>query len=217
MGMFDGDWGLRPQAQPAEPEPQPMSDMTPADPEPQPMGTPAEEPQAASDVTPADPQPQTADPQPQAAPAPKASGGKPARRPKPANPWTLERVAQARRVLEALADPTALGVAARAVGMDGSEPDRIALACLRGELAAPLGFLVRVRDEASAMRRGRILYDMANTDSKTLRAAARLMTALDPSLSDAIRPQGGNVMDLAEAMGERVDALDLDPIRALVE
>ena len=208
MGMFDGDWGLRPQAQPAEPEPQPASDVTPAD--PQPMETPAGEPQPASDVTPADPQPQ-------AAPAPKASGGKPARRPKPANPWTLERVAQARRVLEALADPTALGVAARAVGMDGSEPDRIALACLRGELAAPLGFLVRVRDEASAMRRGRILYDMANTDSRTLRAAARLMTALDPSLSDAIRPQGGNVMDLAEAMGERVDALDLDPICALVE
>lgn len=214
MGMFDGDWGLRPQAQPAEPEPQQVEEPI------------AEEPQGVFDAAPAEPEPAPAEPEaaapePQAAPepkpVPKASGSKTVRKPKPASPWTLERVAQARRVLDALSDPSGLEVAARAVGVDASEPDRIALACLKGELAAPLGLLVRVRDEASVMRRGRILFDMAESDSKTLRAAARLMTALDPSLSDAIRPQGGNVMDLAEAMGERVDMLDLDPIRALSE
>ncbi|MBT1161851.1 hypothetical protein [Bifidobacterium sp. SO1] len=180
----------------------PSFDTTP-EPESQPVVQPEPEPAAESE----------------AKPKAGAKRGKPARRPaKGAGfQWSADRIRQARSAFDAVADPTAAHVVATVANVPEDDPDRIALAVLKGTVAGPASLLVRAHDEQDAVKRTILLVGVLEKDNTLIRQTARVALALDAGLEDRLKPQGGSPMELATVLAQSANGLNVDPIRRLGE
>lgn len=103
-------------------------------------------------------------------------------------------------------------VLARASGHDTDA--RLALTLLDGRVEGA-DLLVAAHDEPDPVTRVTMLLSAGMRNAQRLRAAARLLVALDPALSERVRPQGGSQMDLAGAIAQTVTGVDVDPVRGL--
>lgn len=122
---------------------------------------------------------------------------------------------QVRDLLQAadrLHDPRLRDVLARACGHDSQA--RLALTLLDGRVDGAR-LLVDAHDEPDPVNRVTMLLSAGMRDGQRLRAAARLLVALDPSLSERVRPQAGSQMDLAGAIAQTVAGVDVEPVRGL--
>lgn len=111
-----------------------------------------------------------------------------------------------------LRDPRLRDVLVRAYGHDSDA--RLALTLLDGHVDGAR-LLVDAHDEPDPVNRVTMLLSAGMRDAQRLRAAARLLVALDPSLSERVRPQAGSQMDLAGAVAQTVAGVDVDPVRGL--
>lgn len=111
-----------------------------------------------------------------------------------------------------LRDPRLRDVLVRAYGHDSDA--RLALTLLDGHVDGAR-LLVDAHDEPDPVNRVTMLLSAGMRDAQRLRAAARLLVALDPSLSERVRPQAGSQMDLAGAIAQTVAGVDVDPVRGL--
>lgn len=111
-----------------------------------------------------------------------------------------------------LRDPRLRDVLARACGHDSDA--RLALTLLDGHVDGAR-LLVDAHDEPDPVNRVTMLLSAGMRDAQRLRAAARLLVALDPSLSERVRPQAGSQMDLAGAVAQTVAGVDVEPVRGL--
>lgn len=122
---------------------------------------------------------------------------------------------QVRDLLQAadrLRDPRLRDVLARACGHDSQA--RLVLTLLDGRVDGAR-LLVDAHDEPDPVNRVTMLLSAGMRDGQRLRAAARLLVALDPSLSERVRPQAGSQMDLAGAIAQAVAGVDVEPVRGL--
>ena len=103
-------------------------------------------------------------------------------------------------------------VLVRAYGHDSDA--RLALTLLDGHVDGAR-LLVDAHDEPDPVNRVTMLLSAGMRDAQRLRAAARLLVALDPSLSERVRPQAGSQMDLAGAVAQTVAGVDVEPVRGL--
>lgn len=111
-----------------------------------------------------------------------------------------------------LRDPRLRDVLVRAYGHDSDA--RLALTLLDGHVDGAR-LLVDAHDEPDPVNRVTMLLSAGMRDAQRLRAAARLLVALDPSLSERVRPQAGSQMDLAGAIAQTVAGVDVEPVRGL--
>lgn len=111
-----------------------------------------------------------------------------------------------------LRDPRLRDVLVRTYGHDSDA--RLALTLLDGHVDGAR-LLVDAHDEPDPVNRVTMLLSAGMRDAQRLRAAARLLVALDPSLSERVRPQAGSQMDLAGAVAQTVAGVDVDPVRGL--
>ena len=109
-----------------------------------------------------------------------------------------------------LRDPRLRDVLARACGHDSDA--RLALTLLDGHVDGAR-LLVDAHDEPDPVNRVTMLLSAGMRDAQRLRAAARLLVALDPSLSERVRPQAGSQMDLAGAVAQTGAGVDVEPVR----
>lgn len=122
---------------------------------------------------------------------------------------------QVRDLLEAverLRDERLRDVLVRASGRDGEA--RLALMLMDGHVDGAQ-LLVAAHDEQNPVARVTMLLSQGMRDAQRLRAAARLLVALDPALAERVRPQGGSQMDLAAAIADTIGGVDVDPVRGL--